>query len=418
MSFSEQTDFSEEYKNQRMLYDTLSLERSRAGSVGGYVGKLVADYEQEPEGRVAMLQLQRVARICTNPENKKSVPVGLANAFYWGEIVGYRMRDAMSEGEFSMNAYENINQALLAQYDTPDSPQLSPLSMQESVALTLDSIAEMGDEVFPWWQELLARTSSEGLFTTFSEHWQFMLGVRFMTALDTKAAPAMRANYRMDDNVRSPWGGSGRVMQLEDAHLSADERANLEEDFSKVMDEETLVEVRKSYDNSLDEERGLILDRFDYHVSVSEISIRDSESLGAAALDLTEKLWFDFERLEYLREGETICVENDAVVILQDASTGVETVRLLAKDEVLIGSVGGVAVEQIPSTQNIADMRAMTEREEGEAPQGTECPLGVTLCLVDITVVTADNKRVALDAHIIGRLLIGSPKLRISQYLL
>jgi hypothetical protein len=173
MSFSERA----EYETPMNPFELMLVERSQYSSLAEYIRELVGDYTNLDGGKANMLQLERTARALTNPRNEQSYPSTLTDAFYWGEIIAYRMNDFVSDGAWGARAYGTINSSMKEIF-APKDGEASEHSIVRHERLADEKLSEL--EVRDMYELL---HGSDELIVSLTEEMQHMPEERQYTML-------------------------------------------------------------------------------------------------------------------------------------------------------------------------------------------------------------------------------------------
>lgn len=404
MSFSEQADSSAESNNPRTSYEALQFERSRATSIGGYIGSLARHYAELPGGEASMLQLQRASRMITNPINEPTFPDALTHAFYWGEIIGYRIQDLVSDGEFVENAYANLNETIMEEYEgvTKTTATSSPDRLQLS-SYIFESLKEIESGVFDDWQNLLVETWSQELLGDAEQQQYFILGTRFMLMQN----PEHRGKVGIAVAAR-------RYISSLTEEQSLDERV-----FYELLSRTDIDDVQLNPDNNqpLDGVQASILESYTQHRLAYQETVGDKELPEDAATILTRLLQRDFNELEGLQAGDWIRIEDDAMLTFFYLESGGRDVRLIEPGGYLEGRVQTVVVDETPTLEYIAEMR-LGVADSSEDSLRDIGSLGVMLCIDYPVVTSAEGEQVAMGSEVLAGVYLSDSDLYMSKYIL
>lgn len=167
--------------------EVLRQDQQTFESVPAFVGELIESYSNDDEYRANLAQLQRLARLVTNPHPLAELPPASADGFYWGSVLGmtagdYYFGPRWSEILYkSTNAHMAVNRAN-AIYHSIESAQQLPTTSQAAIdtANLFLGLFESEEYALPdAYQELINEWTPQ-ISTDASQQYYFEAGFNFV----------------------------------------------------------------------------------------------------------------------------------------------------------------------------------------------------------------------------------------------
>jgi len=299
--------------------DRLVSERDSVGSTREYLSTLAIYYNSVDQHRPNMLQLQRIARFVTDPNNKGEQQPKQTDAFYWGEILGYTACDRLIGDQWPTMSYKLLNDttrtsiASLFEEDLPVSENLDIASMLITAELEqLD-----GTKIPPMYDELIEQWAQEISQDEFEQH-HIILGFRHVIRQVVEIATA---------------------------------ETHIEHEFLQIMDKNEIDDKNAYEIDHIADLRDVIMDSFaDHYIAFGDINTDDDDKYAEAVDYLTYGVNRDFVKYEKLGYDDDIIISGDVKCILISDDPDVENQACHFGDDVVIeGSVGPLSVCETPS---------------------------------------------------------------------
>lgn len=396
MSFSEQADFSAEHTIEPGLIERLTHERDTVGSTTAYLNALGVYYESVPDHAANMLQLKRMARMVTNPNNEPSYPQSFTNAFYWGEILAYTSQDRLVGDEWATISYKLFNQNMIDVLERERDEMASHYdSLHDTADIIMGELEEADPEVMPLELDEFIKKWSGKITHDEEERWQIIFGFRHV------------------------------IIQVENVALEYEYDVNPEavvaaNDFFEIVDATEIDDVQANLE-PIDDVRDFLMDRYaDHREAYGAIDESDEEALDDASIYLMQALRRDFMKSDRIDEGDFLEISGNAVFVICDDNLRTNNTYALGENEYIKGTFDAVAVTEVPTFDAIARIRRARENIDSDEviPKGEVNPLGVLMILKDPVVVGPDGTHVQFATDVIAGVMLNNPDMTMSKYLL
>ena len=385
MNFPEQADFAAESSENTGIYKRLLDERDRVGSTRAYLDGLQVSYESVPEHYPNMLQLQRIARLYTNPTNEPTFPGDLTKAFYWGEILAYTMQERMVGETWPTSSYEMLNYAMttkLAELRDKTVPQsdnllnIAATAMGELEMATIVAMPPGTDELIVEWAEQI--TDNE------AQQSHIILGFRHINAEVIQA-----------------------VLRYE--------KHQIRKQFDLMMTNGEINDVKKIKTEPINDVRDRIMQYYtDQVIEYGAFDKNDEAETDAAIASLKDTMNKAFVQMEGIEVEDFLHITGNAVFIIYNEATGERMTHMLDRREALEGTVDAIAIVETPSTKTIMRLQEYII-DTTDAEEETN-PIGVVLMLKHPVFVDKDGKNHQIGGDLVAGLVMSNPDMHMSKY--
>lgn len=388
MSFSEQADYSAEQSEGLYYLDQLRIDQAAAGSVAEYVRTLGTNYLASPEHRPNMLQLQRMAKMVTNPNNEPAYSEGWTAAFYWGEVLAYRAQESIRPYGWAKKSYEVFSQNMTTQFfKNRRTPLDAPDSRLHMAAITLGELEMATEETMPDDLDTLALEWADAMIADPAEQSYMLLGFRHVVTQVMK---------RVNDEQEDQW--------------FVDEYEAIAFENGDPVDGELADEPeRESVDDVRDE---LMLSYKKHKKKLSNVDM-DSEIAERDAQEYIGQLMLkDFEKMEGLAAGDLVEFSGGGAFNVETEQRDNRLLRLIHEGEIVRGEIETISLGYMPT---LTTLRAIKMGEHTENSPWT--PFQPLLALKNAVLVEANGKMTPyLDRQVM--VMLAPPKLHMEKYLL
>lgn len=350
MNLPNNAEFSAEKLKKLSLVERVELEEARVGSLADYIHSLGIYYGAVPEHAANMLQLQRAARVATDQLGDQAALSPAANAFYWGEILGYRVSDALIGDAWGHASYRLINHDLLERVNSFE-------DQTDDVALRYHMVAD----------EVMGELES-------------MDGTRFPPVMDEYIETRVRA--MTDDPRTQHYMSMGFRYVVSLVTKTASSGVAVANTFYEMMDENEMDDGPLPEKVAVDGVRDYLMERFADHITTYGVfDEEDDEAVDAIHDYLGTKLNQDFLKCKELSFEDDVVVSGDALFVSFGAQTGEVKAHLLPPGTSLHGSVSAISMLEVPTNEMIARLRLLQENPEASLEPFRTNIFGVTMVL-------------------------------------
>jgi len=411
MSIPEQADFSAEQSTESPdVIEQLYAERDAVGGTSEYLTDLALQYESTPEYAVNMLQLKRMANFATNPNNESSFPARYTDAFYRGEVLGFRVGesivgDAWARGSYKMfgkNMTDNLRQLRVKAEVTIDElshkvthqetlQMMSDLLMGELDHADGEKMPQMLDEFMLQWTDEISDDEGVQAYA--------LVGFRHVV---------MQIAAELDDGVskKSAPASEGLVAQIDFYDMMFDNE--LEIDNPDDAEIESLNDLRHE----------LMQKYAQYMLKYGFVDRSDKAKIAEATADLTKRLNRDLVKMQGIDSDEDISISGDAMyVIVYEDGKRKKLIDLLRSEETLKGTIDGIAILEVLSTESIPVMKRFLKNKKTDVTGAAYNPLGAVLLLKHPLIQRSDGKLYPLPEGGTVGLVLNNPNMDIARYI-
>lgn len=411
MSIPEQADFSAEQSTESPdVIEQLYAERDAVGGTSEYLTDLALQYETTPEYAVNMLQLKRMANFATNPNNESSFPARYTDAFYRGEVLGFRVGesivgDAWARGSYKMfgkNMTDNLRQLRVKAEVTIDElghkathqetlQMMSDLLMGELDHADGEKMPQMLDEFMLQWTDEISDDEGVQAYA--------LVGFRHVV---------MQIAAELDDGVskKSAPASEGLVAQIDFYDMMFDNE--LEIDNPDDAEIESLNDLRHE----------LMQKYAQYMLKYGFVDRNDKAKIAEATADLTKRLNRDLVKMQGIDSDEDISISGDAMyVIVYEDGKRKKLIDLLRSEETLKGTIDGIAILEVLSTESIPVMKRFLKNKKTDVTGAAYNPLGAVLLLKHPLIQRSDGKLYPLPEGGTVGLVLNNPNMDIARYI-
>ena len=411
MSIPEQADFSAEQSTESPdVIEQLYAERDAVGGTSEYLTDLALQYESTPEYAVNMLQLKRMANFATNPNNESSFPARYTDAFYRGEVLGFRVGesivgDAWARGSYKMfgkNMTDNLRQLRVKAEVTIDElshkvthqetlQMMSDLLMGELDHADGEKMPQMLDEFMLQWTDEISDDEGVQAYA--------LVGFRHVV---------MQIAAELDDGVskKSAPASEGLVAQIDFYDMMFDNE--LEIDNPDDAEIESLNDLRHE----------LMQKYAQYMLKYGFVDRNDKAKIAEATADLTKRLNRDLVKMQGIDSDEDISISGDAMyVIVYEDGKRKKLIDLLRSEETLKGTIDGIAILEVLSTESIPVMKRFLKNKKTDVTGEAYNPLGAVLLLKHPLIQRSDGKLYPLPEGGTVGLVLNNPNMDIARYI-
>lgn len=410
MSFSEQADIPSERIRPSNILDQLTSEQQTVGSVPAYISRLERQYYETPLHRPNMLQLQRMAKLVTNPNAYDTIPSERTDAFYWGEIVAYRSQELLSSEDWSADAYKILSQKVLSvMNEFHHTSHTAEQSMNRTAhVLTRDLelpdllISDQMDHFIEEW----AKLTIEDVLSQRS----MQLGFRYIITEMNLMEADLSVSMAMPDIIVPKDTKRERTPE----EVSKDEAFKITKKFLKILKKKNLFDIDVEVDatgipqiESIDDVGERLREKSKKYIdNYGEFDHDDPAALADAQSYVEKRLRKFFNKMEGIEKNELV-EASGKITMMWSKADNVRLSYALNDNAFVKGFVNGISVGTAPEF----DFR-------GRRIKGGVNLFGVSLVLNDPIVVAEDGTHISLDDKTyIYNVLLTSPELRLEKYL-
>jgi len=408
MNPSEQADFSAERTRELGLKQQLQAELSDAGSILGYAQQIGETYFTSAEHKPNLLHMQRRASAIVNPFHEEGPSKKSAHAFYWGEILGYHVQNAMSgnDSQWAKDAYrifsKTMNTAIRSEYIA----ELGSHEARQAIAdEMLGDVEEPDIESMPRAMDELIIEWTEELVDNDDLRWHMILGFRHVAMQVQRLALGAEAERLKQDDAQKSFKIDEKILKK----------------FLKLMDISKIDDVQAKELWSIDYVREEIMSSYaDHRIAYGQFDESDDEAVHDAGTYLNKYVRQDFESMEGgLKDGDLVKVEGNAAFLFFNEEASITDIRLLGKNESLLGTVRTTLVTEVPTLKSIARLRIIADNQVDEyIPDDEYNPLGVILLIDRPVIITAENNYLSLGETSVTGVIMNNPDMHLSKHLL
>ena len=414
MSIPEQADFSAEQSTESPdVIEQLYAERDAVGGTSEYLTDLALQYETTPEYAVNMLQLKRMANFATNPNNESSFPARYTDAFYRGEVLGFRVSESIvgdkwpdqSYKLFGKNMTDSLRQLRVKAEVTIDElgrkathpetlQMMADLLMGELDHADVEKMPQILDEFMLQWADEMSDDEGVQAYA--------LVGFRHVVmqlAADQEAARKKKEKEKKP--VSQPLVEAG--------------------DFYDIMFDSDL-EIDNPDDTeieSLNDVRARLIEKYALYMSKYGFLLKsETKKIAEATTDLTTRLNRDLLKMEGIEIDDDILISGDAMYVIGDKDgSQTKAIQLLRNGQTLKGSVDSIVIREVVATESIPIMKRFQEDSTASAAGTAFNPLGVVLLLKNPLIQDADGELQTLgDGATLG-LVLNNPNMDIARYI-
>ena len=414
MSIPEQADFSAEQSTESPdVIEQLYAERDAVGGTSEYLTDLALQYETTPEYAVNMLQLKRMANFATNPNNESSFPSRYTDAFYRGEVLGFRVSESIvgdtwphqSYKLFGKNMTDSLRQLRVKAEVTIDElgrKATHPETLQMMADLLMGELDHADGEKMPQiLDEFMMQWADE---MSEDEGVQAYALVGFRHVVMQLAADQEAARKKKEKEIKPV---SKPLLEAGDFY---DIMFNSELEIDNPDDAEI---------ESLNDLRHDLMEKYaQYMLKYGFVDRNDKVKIAEATADLTKRLNQDLVKMQGIDSDEDISVSGDAMyVIFYEDGKRKKLIDLLRSEETLKGTIDGIAILEVLSTESIPVMKRFLKNKKTDVTGAAYNPLGAVLLLKHPLIQRADGKLYSLPEGGTVGLVLNNPNMDIARYI-
>ena len=387
MSLPEQPDYSaeQEMRPPSRLVRLLNAERDLEGSTSNYIAEISARYESDDTHKVNMQQLRRMANFVTNPNKSEVFSSRFTDAFYKGQVLGYRVGDDIVGEEWPSTAYKVFNENMrshLATYRDMSMSQVENLQQMANALIALlarpedSSIPVFLDEMILEWVDQTSDDLAEQSYT--------IMGFRHI------------------------------VRQLSGTDVVRMEVGNK---FAKLMDRNQIDDMAAGEIVSLDAVRDQMMELYaDHRVKFGDFDENDVAKATELVHYLNIHMNQELLAMRELAVGDDITVTGGAMYHVLDNNSTSVSAYLLNPTQTLKGTVDSIAIKAVMTNESIPTIRQYEIDPEADTSRTVVNPFGVMLLLRD-PLINQGNHVIfpPVDCGAVG-LVMNNPNMTISKY--
>ena len=386
MSFSESNEFSAESTDEAVIRMRLLVERLGVESTEEYAQHVRELYRGDNEHLPNILRMREIAQTIVQPMGGRMRSLRLADAFYWGELIAYRMQGLRGGPDWAFEASLLIEAELCAQTeivqefldDKLASPILAPDFMIQMIENDLARTMSVGAE-----DTIVAVT--EDLAARHDERWHAILGFRHIMTRLVDVPPAGR-----DESIDRLFAALVEASGLEDTSEL--------QGFVSVNNVKEYVMERYAADEYLP----LNFDRKDPFVIEGMREHLDGVVRRA------------FLEQDDLVAGDRIRIEGQVLFTVVETDSRRETVSFVSEGGYIDGTVEAFRVLSAPSSQAVLRFQNSHVQEDGR-DDGVD-PLGVVLLLKDVSIMRGEKVEAPADVPHTFRVVMANQKIDLLKY--
>ncbi|MBC7459415.1 hypothetical protein H7200_01725 [Candidatus Saccharibacteria bacterium] len=385
MSISEQADYSAERIEKPRIIKTIESERSTVGSTRDYIHATGVYYQSVPEHSANMLQLQRIAHLLTNPDNEPVATKNVTNAFYWGEILGYAIGDRMDRQWASMS-YSAFNKNVLKNLkDNRDTSMTPRENLQYTVDLMMGDLEQRAGAAIPPEFENMIQEWAEELSQDSNDQMHIIMGFRFIM-----------------QQISYPDKGSVAFANT----------------FYDMMDKNEIDDLMANEVEDLHDVQEALLDRYvDHRMRIGEFDETNPKNIADVTEYLSRKLSADLVEIEGVDDGDDVMVRGNAMYVVIDTETGVQTFAFLGLNEVLKGTIDSVIVMPVPTNESIPILRRHLDDRTTDISRVGENTFGVVMILRHPILRQPSGKHLPAKGDVVAGVVMNNPSVEILKFI-
>jgi hypothetical protein len=385
MSFSENNEFSAKSTGEAAIRTQLLVERLDAESTEEYAQRIRELYRGDNEHLPNMLRMRSIAQTIVQPMGGRMRSSRLADAFYWGELIAYRMQGLKGGPDWAFGASSLIEAELSAQKEIVQEflsdqwlrPNLAPDFMIQMIES--DSSRAVTHQT-----EKMIFAVTDDMAVRPDERWHAILGFRHL--ITRLASDGRDAQRRSTDVLFNELMGNSGIEDIQ------------EYGFVQVNSVKDL--VMKRY--AADPVHQVNLDR------------KDSHAVEAVREQLDATVQRAFLEQDDLVAGDIVRIEGAAVYVVIETASKRETVYVVAEDEYVEGTVEDFRALRAPSSQAVLRFQGSYIEEDG--PDDGVDPFAVVLVLKDVLTINGAQVKVPIEVPYSVRVVMANQKIDILKY--